>query len=346
MPGTELLAHFNFVKIIFLFLLFSVNIPAQKFPDDKVDSLLSSGIKKLVLQDFTSAKKIFHKLNDNYTQLPAGKIYLAAALIAEAYDKAEQYNFALIDDYLSSAITQSEKLIEKNPEDIWNNYFLALAKGYYAYYQALNENWLPALSDGLSAVSDFERCLNIDPDFYEAYAAIGTYQYWKSRKTEFLNWLPFIDDNRSEGIKLLEKAITRSRYNYFLGIYSLQWIYIDAGYPEKAVKISELTLKEFPGSRFFKWGYARAMQEIDLRKAIDIYFEILDSYPVDNNHYNEIFLKHLIAQFYVKLGENEKALILCDQILAIDDIADYVKEKLAARLNRVKALRKELTALK
>jgi len=346
MPGTEHLAHSDLSKIIFLLLLFSFNLSAQKFPDDKVDSLLRSGIKQLVLQDFESAKITFHDLNDDYPKMPAGKIYLAAALIAESYDKAEEYDLDLINDYLKSAILQSEKLLEKNPDNIWYNYFLALAKGYYAYYQALNGNWLSALSDGLSAISDFEKCLKINPDFYEAYTAIGTYQYWKSRKTEFLHWLPFIDDNREAGIKLLEKSISRSRYNYFLGIYSLQWIYIDAGYPQKAIKISEQTLQEFSGSRFFKWGYARAMQEVDLYKAIDIYIEILNSYPVDNNHYNEIFLKHLIAQFYVKLGEYKKAMKLCDEILAINDIDDYVKEMLGDRLNRVRTLRQELTACK
>ncbi|MDR3667910.1 MAG: hypothetical protein P4L35_13790, partial [Ignavibacteriaceae bacterium] len=75
--------------------------------------------------------------------------------------------------------------------------------------------------------------------------------------------------------------------------------------------------------------------------AINNYYEILNSYTNLNsmNHYNEIILKHLIAQQYEKMGDKQKALKLCDEILGIRNLSDFVKNKLGDRLDRVKELR-------
>jgi tetratricopeptide (TPR) repeat protein len=195
-----------------------------------------------------------------------------------------------------------------------------------------------------SCISGFEKCLDVDRSFYEAYSALGAYKYWRSRKTEYLNWLPFVDDEKKPGIKFLEIAIKKSHYNYYLAVYSLQWIYIDMKEYNKAVKLSERALKDFPQSRFFKWGYARALQDIDLRKAVSVYYDILNSYPSTGNHYNEIFLKHLIAQCYDRMGEKGKALALCNEILSVNGLSSFVKEKLGDRLDRVRKLKAELTS--
>ncbi|MCW8824085.1 MAG: hypothetical protein OQK63_08350, partial [Ignavibacteriaceae bacterium] len=110
-------------------------------------------------------------------------------------------------------------------------------------------------------------------------------------------------------------------------------------------KISEKALKEFPDSRTFKWGLARAYEEIDPSKAIALYIEILNSYPVleNGNYKNVITLKHIIAQQYVKLDDKQNALKYCNEILSIKNIPEKTADELAERLERVKSLKKELT---
>ena len=58
---------------------------------------------------------------------------------------------------------------------------------------------------------------------------------------------------------------------------------------------------------------------------------------------NEITLKHLIAQQYLKLGEKEKSLKLCNEILSIKNLNEFEHSKLDERLQRVKDLQKTLT---
>ncbi len=59
--------------------------------------------------------------------------------------------------------------------------------------------------------------------------------------------------------------------------YSLVWIYIDYEEPEKAVELASKSIDEYNDSRFFKWGLARAYNDIDKKKAILVYSDILKS---------------------------------------------------------------------
>jgi tetratricopeptide (TPR) repeat protein len=233
----------------------------------------------------------------------------------------------------------------KNKKDIWNYYLLGLTEGYLSYYKGLNGSWLSSLNEAMNSVSSFEECLKINPTFVEAYSGIGNYKYWRSKKTESLNWLPFIHDERAEGINLLEKAVNVSSYSTYLAINSLIWIYMDKRTYYDAIHITEKALNRYPASRLFKWGLARAYEDIDRSKAIQYYYEILNSYPnlSGMNHYNEIVLKHIIAQQYAKSGDKLKALLLCNEILSIKKLSEFVKSKLGDRLSRVKDLQLSLS---
>ncbi len=345
MPETGLLELFKFKTCLLLILFFVYQAIGfcQVYPDQQVDSVLRAGINSIILQDYTKAEKTFLNLDKKYSQLPLGKIYLAAVQIAKSYDYGEKYNESYIDSSLNSAKDQAKKMLDNKENNIWYKYFLSLSEGYLAYFKALNTDWLEALSEGTNALDDFEDILKQDKNFYEAYIAIGTFKYWKSRKTEFLDWLPGHTDEKDEGIKLLEEAIDNSSYNRYLAINSLIWIYIDQKNFSHAVILADSALTEYPGSRFFMWGLARAYEDINPEKSIEIYYEILNSLPANLNHYDEIVLKHLIAQEYVKMGENQEAINVCNEILSIKITDKYVNSKLKNRLKRVEELKTELS---
>lgn len=341
---TGLLARFR--NIFSTFLILTVSLSAQSYSDSKVDELLRKGIDKIINQNYDDAKKIFSELDKVRNDIPLGKIYLAATEIAKSYDYELPYNHNLITDYLESAKSVSKKLIEKDEKNIWNKYFLALTEGYIAYYDAIRGSWLQAISTGLNSISLFEDILETDSSFHDAYIAIGTFKYWKSAKTEFLNWLPFIDDEKDLGIKFLTIAVKNSSYNYHLAVNSLIWIYIDRERFGDAIELAEKALIKYPESRIFRWGLARAYEDIDTQKAINEYFKVLNSFPdtLKSNKINEVTLKHIIAQQYYKIGKKSEAKKLCEEILKIRNYSDYEKDKLEKRLKRVQTLFKELSS--
>ena len=342
---TEHSALFN-KKYLFLFLLiifFPKNF-GQVYPDKSVHKILKSGINLIIDQKYDEAEKLFDQLDKTRKDIPLGKIYLAAVHIAKSYDYEEPYDHELITKYLEGAKRISERLLKNDEKNIWNNYFFALTEGYIAYYDALHESWFQAFSTGLSSVSAFEDCLEIDNNFYESLIAIGSYKFWKSRKTEFISWLPFFDDEKELGIKYLQQAVKYSGYNSHLAIHSLIWIYIEQNNFEEAIKVAELALKNHSESRVFKWGLARSYENIDPAKSVLLYQEILNSYPknLQSNKINEVTLKHIIAQQLVKINKSDEALMICNEILSINGYSKYELDKVNKRLERVKSLKKEL----
>ncbi len=325
--------------LIVAFLTTSLN--AQIFPDPEIDMLLKSGITNIINQRFEEAVVDFKKLEKDCPDLPLGKIYLAACKIAEAYDLAEEYDMEFIEENLEEAKIIAEELIEADENKIWHYYYLALAEGYSSYYEAINNNWFSAISSGMNSINAYGICLNIDSTFYEAYIGIGTYEYWMSRSTEFLDGLPFYKDERTIGIEKLKEAIENSSYNSYLAINSLVWIYIEEQNYVGAIEIGQKAVNDFPSSRYFKWGLARAYEDVDPRTSVNIYTELLNSYLTDHstNLINEVVLKHLIAQQYFKIGENEKSLELCEEILAIQHFSEFEISQLENRLERVNQLK-------
>jgi tetratricopeptide (TPR) repeat protein len=340
MQGIEHLVLYR----IFILIVFTCSIWAQKLPDKLMDKILCSGINSIINQDYDEALQEFNLLNKKYPENPLGNIYSAVVLMTESEDLGEELNDSLIEKYFDESEEQISQLQSVKNDDIWNYYYLALLKGYKAYYFILSKNYLSALGNGLSSIDCFEKCINIDSTFYESYIAIGTFIYWKSEKTEFLDWLPFYTDEKKPGINIIKKGLAIPSYNYYLGMNSLIWICINQQNFTEAIKLSNDALDKYPGNRTFKWCLADAYENVNKKKAISIYNDLLSSYVKldNNNHYNEIILKHLIAKLYYEIGEKNLALKQCNEILSIKPIQSAVIDRLKERLERVKSLKMKL----
>jgi len=307
------LGRYSFILLLFFC---GLNL-AQTFPEKSVDSLLVTGIDRIIREDYHSAEKIFLQLKKERPELPLGDIYLAATVIARSVDFHEVMNTEKIENYFAEAENIADSLYDEEDENIWNLYFKGLLSGYRAYNSSLNGDYFGAFTDGYDAYSYYSKCLEIDTLFYEAYIAIGSFEYWISAKTEFFGFLPFYEDSRQNGIMLLKTAWKKASYNSHLAAYSLIWIYINEKRYQDAINLAEEELKKYPETRFFKWGLANAYKYIDKRKAIEILNQIYDSY--ENAGRNiltpKIVIKHKIAMLENDLGELESALKLCDDIL-------------------------------
>ncbi len=340
MPGIEHLVRSS----LFLFIIAAKIILGQNHPNSTIDSLLKAGVNNIVLQNYQCAKIIFSELDNLFENEPLGKIYLAATEIAKSVDFEEELSEEYIDSLLSLAKDKTDKLLASDSDNLWYNYYDALIFGYKAYYHSISGNLISAFADGAFSLRLFQKCLEIDNNFYEAYIALGSYNYWKSAQTKSLLWLPFVSDNRDVGIEYLEKAIQSFSYNKYLATYSLMWIYIDYGESEKAVDLSLKMLDKYENSRFFMWGLARAYQDIDNEKAINVYKQLYESVEAipDRNQFNEIVLKHKLAMLYDETGNFEKSLKLCNGILDFRFKSIKIKERLLDRIGRTEELKETL----
>ncbi|MBU2508038.1 MAG: hypothetical protein KJ799_15135 [Bacteroidetes bacterium] len=334
----EHLARYSLLILLFC----STFLFSQKYPNKSVDSALNRGLHQIVNQEFHSAKRTFENLDRNFPKLPFGKIYLCAVEIT----KSEAFGTEPDKVYIDSLFRSADDLIKKNfsadKKNIWSNYFSALLKGYRAYYNALQGDYFAALSEGLASISLFEECLKIDSAFYEAYTALGTYLYWKSEKTEMFTWLPFIHDEREQGIAMLRKATEHNGYNNFTASYFLIWILENEGLYAEALKVAENMVHQFPNSRFFRYGYAHLLTKSESKKAAAEFQKLLRRAKSDNDRYNQVVAIQRLAELYFASGDYEKAKNLCDEALSIDGFSEYTKSKLSYRLNKLEEIRKSL----
>ena len=170
MPVIELLARSSFLILICTNILFG-----QIHPDDKIDSLLRIGIENIILQNYSEANRIFTKLDMDYPDNPLGSVYLAAIEITKSVDYGEEVGVDEVDSLLSSAFEKAEFLLNKDDKNIWHNYYEALIYGYKAYFYSITGNIISAFADGVFSLRSFQKCLEYDAGFSEAYIAIGSY---------------------------------------------------------------------------------------------------------------------------------------------------------------------------
>ncbi len=158
----------------------------------------------------------------------------------------------------------------------------------HAFYRG---DWMTGALRGLASVAAFKKAIELDSMMSDAYAGIGAFYYWRSRKTENFNWLPFVGDDRPRAFVLLEKTIERGVYNRQTALSMLGSIYADAGEYEKAVVCFRNGCDRYPANQTYLWGLSTSLRKLGrAHEAAEAYRELLRSIVADpgNNHYNEI----------------------------------------------------------
>ncbi|MBI9073063.1 MAG: hypothetical protein JEY94_15790 [Melioribacteraceae bacterium] len=326
--------------VLFSLLLYN-SFKCQSHPDVRVDSLMETTLTKIVNHFYDSAYSEINIFKSEYSEIPIGNLYEAALLIAKSIDYGIPFEEEKIDSLLRISNKQCDKLLEKKSTKLWTVYYKALSTGYYSYYNLLNKNYLAAFSWASESNSYYKDCLEIDSTFYEAQGAIGSYQYWMGDKTSVFNWLPLIPDKREQGILNLETAFKKVQYSRAFTGDQLFWVYVNEERFDDALELSELLIEEFPESRNIRFLYAHILSIKKDVSAIGEFTRILNSYPVYviENNLKRIELKKKIAELHFRFGNYQEAFSVCNNILSIDNLSEYVNNRLENKLVDVKELK-------
>jgi tetratricopeptide (TPR) repeat protein len=109
--------------------------------------------------------------------------------------------------YLDTAITISQKIVNKDKSNSEANFILGSAFGCRALYRSLHAGWWGAFRDGQHSCSCLEKAYEIDTSLTDALSGIGAYHYWKSAKAKILTLMPFVGNKRKQGIEEMEQGI-------------------------------------------------------------------------------------------------------------------------------------------
>ena len=333
------------LTVILAFIYFySINIlqaqPSNATPDD---SLIQKGIELAIQHDYKNAEKIFQQIIDNYPQQPEGYFFMAATIQSKMMDfetkKWDTEFFNYINLTLKLAHTNIHKSSNKN---YWAKVYKGSALSYLAFVEGRRGKYLAAIRHGFMGISLLKKISQIQSEVYDVFFGIGSYNYWRSRMTRSINWLPIISDQRENGIRMIKKAINKGRFTRYAALNEIIWILIDAGKPEEAFEYAQQGLAKFPQSRFFLWGAAKSASAQKNYPAAIFYFQqILNSITKShfNNYYNEFICRLNLTKCYIETSRLTEA---DNQIKILNSlkIATKIQKRLKKQKKRLRQIEK------
>ena len=320
----------------------------QRLMPPLLDSLISAGIDQTLKQHYDDASATFSLAAKEFPDHPAGFLFQAAVLQTIAMDYELRVPEDEFDSLLSLVKDRAGRMVESNPESPWGYFFLGSMLGYDSYEHSQRGDWLAAATKGLSSASNFEKAIELDSSFYDAYAGMGTYYYWKTRKIEFLTWLPFVGDRRKEGIRLLEECALRGRYNRFAALSALASIQLDREDYPAAAEIAMDALRSYPSNRIFLWMLATARERgKDLEGALSTYEALLKAIITDQrpNPYNELVCRLNLAKVKRMLGRSNSIVSMdLDAVIAMKTVQfpEHLKKRAAEKIEEAREIRMEV----
>jgi tetratricopeptide (TPR) repeat protein len=338
------------MRFVVTMVLGAVISNAQWKLESSVHALVVSGIDFILKQEYSRADSVFSVVASRYSDHPAGYLYRAAVMQAYTMD----FDMPIEQEKFDSLLMMGKNAAEKFSLP-WSEYFLGTADGYDAYERVERGDWFGGVRKGMSSASKYEKIIEKDSSFYDAYVGLGTYYYWRSRKTEFLQWLPFVKDDRVVGIKMLIVGAERSEYNRFAAVSALISIYLDAEEYKQAEEWAKRGINSYPENRIFLWGLATSLDRQNRSgEAVSAYSNLLKN--IVRGHaphpYNEIICRLNLVKSKVALNDTTDVFYHLKQLLMYEKCSfpPHLQSRAKAKFEEARALLLKLenqrTALK
>ncbi len=279
---------------------------AQGSYTDLLDDAVRRGIRATILQDYKVAAAIFDSIKIVRPEDPRPYFYHAAALQSRMLDLEDYTDEGKFLRLIDETVRQAEKQISQSPESAAGYFFKGAALSCRGFYFAQRQDYLRGIQNARLGVKYLERAVQTDSTYYDAYLAIGFYKYWRSRLTQFIDWLPFVPDQTDESLRLINMTVRYGRYGQDVAKNGLIWLEINRGHFDQAIVLCSEMLEKYPDSRYFRWPLAESYSHAGLfEQAIREYQLLEQSYQLepDSNHYNEVVCGVKIARAYYQIEQ-------------------------------------------
>ena len=215
------------------------------------------------------------------------------------------------------------------------SFYLGSAYGYLAYFQGKSGQYLAAFSNGITSNNLLHSAIEMDSTLYDAYLGIGVFKYWRYAKLRFISWLPFIPDERDEGIAMIKKTIRSGGLSQYMAMHQLIYILADYERPEESLVYAEQVTKQYPNSQFMWWAASRAYDRSNnFDQAVRAYKRLDELLAADKNANPNHVVKCRIklASVYERMADYQSCYDTCNDLLArigglqVDDQEDKIEE--------------------
>jgi tetratricopeptide (TPR) repeat protein len=303
-----------------------------------------SGIQAIAGNNGWIEKTVTHTINTNFNEALRivnekveadsndyrAQFYLAATLNskmthfenqedAELFNKAIDKTLRLVEEELETG----KDLADSLKSELY--FYEGSAYGYRAFFQGNHGNFISAVTNGLKSVGSLNQTLEIDSSLYGAYLGIGVYKYWRYSRLKFISWLPFVPDDREEGIAMIKLAIACDSLSRYMAMHQLVYILLDYEEYKEAIQFAEKIVEKYPNSQFMWWANAHTyFKNQDYLKAKSSYLTLYKLIMEDNerNIAHLLKCKFKLAVVHNELKEYEECKKQCDSLLELSEKVD------------------------
>jgi hypothetical protein len=301
-------------------------IEAQLQPSPPADVLAKHYVRLIQAQDATFredyrlAESLFATVCIQAPEHPVGYLMHAAAIQAEMMDHEKYDRNVEFLSLLDSAQAKAEAWIESHPGDPWGYCFMGHVYGYRAVSEARDGSWFTAVKLGFKAKGAYHDALKRDTTCIDAYVGLGSYHYWKSARTEFINWTGVVvKDDKEKGIAELKHSMESGYLCRPTAAVGLVWIYLDQGLLAEARDLARTWQARYPEGKTFLWGQTFAEFALGQDDSALAHFDSLKlrvAADSQQSYFNWIEIDSHRAALYERNGRHDDACALMDSILA------------------------------
>jgi tetratricopeptide (TPR) repeat protein len=313
----------------------------NRYQDSLIQKALHYAYKDSFAQAYRCLDSIIEQTPDYYPAIvvKAGVLYMEMA-DDESYERK---------DYFMSMIDSSSHALEKHldslPNDPWALFFLGTAYSYNAVWEGQHGSIFKTLSLGLKVGKLFGRTADIDSTFYDAYLGLGFFHYLRSAKLGILRSLPFVADQREQGIQELKKAAIFGKYGNLSAALSLGWIYYDQKKYSLSRQIIDSLIASGQDGRQVQWLKATVCRAQSDADGLIAAFESIKEGLIkrgNQNNYNLVTCDFYLGQaFYIK-GDKQKALYYFEKALEYK-LSPSVEKRVSKKLEAARDYRRKLS---
>ena len=252
------------------------------YPNPDAVPLLESAMRLTFREEYAAAEVILDSVIRRWPEDPAGYLFKAGMLDLYMLDystrRREKEFYRMCDEAIRRA-DQMLRQVSDSTTRAWAHFFKGSALSYKALRQGRNRSFFSALRNGLAAVRELSKAVNLDSTLYDAYLGLGIYDYAMAELPRYLRWLPFVKDGRERREKALREMRLAAEKGWFSRVPAkdaLAWTLAYRGRAREGYRLAMELVQEFPESRSFRWTAAFAARRAGLLKEAEtLYEEIL-----------------------------------------------------------------------
>jgi len=289
------------LKLSLFLILLTSSLSAQQ---ERLDSLITSGIHQIYSIEFDEAESTFLNVKNDFPEHPAGNFFDAMIvwwrILLDL--RSETYDDILVDK-LEIVIDQCDEILDGDPTNIDAIFFKGGSLGYRGRLSALRKDWFDAAADGKDALPLVFLAYELDSTNTDVILGFGIYNYFAKVIPEVFPPVEplmffFPEGDKKKGIEQLEFVGENGKYAKYEALYFLMTSYYSFEKNNiKALKYATILNEEFPDNpRFESYRGRINVRMNNYKNAFKIFSNIINKYNLGYTGYTKRIKRE--AEYY------------------------------------------------